>query len=125
SGPIVDASGNGAGIPEVGHIKPAVDGVGVFTVHVVYFATTPPDQYHGTATVVPLIPSPPPAAPADTGPKIGYENFEAPGVLTPVTVSTGPTVEYMARGAGDPSIDVTWNYTAPHTGTHRKHHHQD
>jgi len=116
SGPIVDSSGNGAGIPEVAHINPAVDGVGVFTVHVIYFATTPPDQYHGTATVVPLTPSPPPPAPADTGPKVGYENFEAPGVLTPVTVSTGPTVEYMGRGAGEPSIGVNWNSLASASG---------
>src|SRR5438128_1610641 len=117
SGTIVDSSGNGAGIPEVAHINPAVDGVGVFTVHVIYFATTPPDQYHGTATVVPLTPSPPPPAPADTGPKVGYENFEAPGVLTPVTVSTGPTVEYMGRGAGEPSIGVNWNSLAPNNVT--------
>src|SRR5437899_571229 len=91
NGPIVDSSGAGAGITapevEVAHISPATDGVGVFTVHVIYFATIPGDQYHGTATVVPLTPAPPPPAPADTGPKVGYENFEAPGVLTPVTVS--------------------------------------
>src|SRR6266436_8881836 len=117
AGTIVDSSGNGAGIPEVAHINPAVDGVGVFTVHVIYFATTPPDQYHGTATVVPLTPSPPPQAPADTGPKVGYEKFEAPGVLTPVTVSTGPTVEFMGRGAGEPSIGVNWNSLAPNNVT--------
>src|SRR5438445_5300123 len=70
SGTIVDSSGNGAGIPEVAHINPAVDGVGVFTVHAIYFATTPPDQYHTTATVVPLTPTPPPAATPDTGPKV-------------------------------------------------------
>jgi hypothetical protein len=113
SGPIVDSSGHGAGRTEVAHISPATDGVGVFTIHVVYFTTTPPDQYHGTATVVPLIPPAPPAAPADPGPQIGYENFEAPGVLTPVTTTTGATVEYMARGAGEPSIGVNWNSAAP------------
>jgi hypothetical protein len=121
SGPIVDSSGAGAGVTqnevEVAHISPATDGVGVFTVHVIYFATVPGDQYHGTATVVPLTPSPPPPAPADTGPKVGYENFEAPGVLTPVTVSTGPTVEYMGRGAGEPSIGVNWNSLAPNNVT--------
>src|SRR5438477_3899899 len=116
SGKTIDSSGNGAGVPEVAHINPAVDGVGAFTIHVIYFATTPPDQYHGTATVVPLTPSPPPQAPADTGPKVGYENFEAPGVLTPVTVSTGPTVEYMGRGAGEPSIGVNWNSLASASG---------
>jgi hypothetical protein len=114
SGKIVDSSGNGAGIPEVAHINPATDGVGVFSVHVIYFATTPPDQYHGTATVVPLTPPAPPAASVDNGPKIGYENFEAPGILTPVTTTTGPTVEFMGRGAGEPSIGVDWN-TASNT----------
>src|SRR6266851_1092408 len=122
SGPIVDSSGNGPGglsgaEVEVAHISPATDGVGVFTVHVIYFATVPGDQYHGTAAVVPLVPTPPPAAPADTGPKVGYENFEAPGVLTPVTVSTGPTVEYMGRGAGEPSIGVNWNSLPPNNVT--------
>jgi hypothetical protein len=109
TGKIVDSSGNGAGITEVAHINPAADGVGVFTVHVIYFATTVPDQYHGTATVVPLIPPAPPAAALDNGPKIGYENFQAPGILTPVTTTTGPTVEFMGRGAGEPSIGVNWN----------------
>jgi hypothetical protein len=51
-----------------------------------------------------------PAAPQDTGPKVGYENFEAPGVLTPVTVTSsgGKTVEYLGRGAGEPSIGANW-----------------
>jgi hypothetical protein len=116
SGPIVDNSGNGAGITEVAHITPvqadgvtAQDGTGVFTVHVIYFGTTPPDQYQGTAAVVPLVPPPPPAAGQDIGPKIGYQNFEVPGVLTPVNLTTGPTVEYMGRGAGEPSIGNNWN----------------
>jgi hypothetical protein len=109
SGKIVDSSGNGAGIPEVAHINPAADGVGAFSIHVIYFSTTPPDQYHGTATVVSLTPPAPPAAALDNGPKIGYENFEAPGILTPVTTTTGPTVEFMGRGAGEPSVGVNWN----------------
>ncbi|HEY2139954.1 MAG TPA: hypothetical protein VGH00_07735, partial [Chthoniobacterales bacterium] len=109
SGKIVDSSGNSAGIPEVAHINPATDGVGIFTVHVIYFATTPPDQYHGTATVVSLTPPAPPAAASDNGPKLGYENFEAPGILTPVTTTTGSTVEFMGRGAGEPSIGIDWN----------------
>ncbi|HZE56777.1 MAG TPA: hypothetical protein VE031_02875 [Chthoniobacterales bacterium] len=109
SGKTIDSSGNGAGVPEVAHINPAVDGVGAFTIHVIYFATTPPDQYHGTATVVSLTPPAPPPAASDNGPKVGYENFEAPGILTPVTTTTGPTVEFMGRGAGEPSIGVNWN----------------
>jgi hypothetical protein len=108
TGAIVDTSGNGAGVPEKAHINPAVDGVGVFTVHVIYFTTLPTDQYHGTATPVPLVPPAPPAAPPDNGPKVGYENFEVPGVLTPVTTTTGPTIEWMGRNAGEPSIGDNW-----------------
>ena len=84
----------------------------VFTIHVAY-DTTPDsltDEYHGNAApvsagAVSLIP-----APQDTGPKIGYENFEAPGVLTPGTAlsSGGVTVEYLGRGAGEPSIGANW-----------------
>ena len=115
AGATVDSSGHGIGRTELAHITPGTDGVGVFTIHVIYFTTTPPDQYHGTATVVPLIPTPPPAAPADSGPKVGYENFEAPGILTPVTTTTGPTVEFLARGAGEPSIGVNWNSDGPNS----------
>jgi hypothetical protein len=52
-----------------------------------------------------------PAAPAATGTKVGYENFEAPGVLTPVTqTSSGAyTVEYLGHSAVEPSIGVNWN----------------
>jgi len=108
SGPIVATSGNGAGITEVGYITPSTDGTGVFSVHVIYFTTVAGDQYHGSATVVPLTPTPPPAATVDITNKIGYENFEAPGVITPVTVTTGPTVEWTGRSAGEPSIGVNW-----------------
>jgi hypothetical protein len=113
AGPIVDTSGNGPGSAEVAYISPSVDGVGVFTIHVVYFAVTPGVQYHGTATVVPLTPAPPPPAPVDNGPKVGYENFVPPGTLTPVTTTTGPTVEYVGRSAGEPSIGVNFNSAAP------------
>ena len=108
NGPIIATSGNGAGITEVGYINPNTDGTGVYTVHVIYFATVPGDQYHGSTEVVPLVPAPPPAATVDTTNKIGYENFEAPGVITPVTVTTGPTVEWLGRNAGEPSIGVNW-----------------
>src|ERR1700731_1071616 len=117
SGPIVDTSGNGAGVPEKAPINPAKDGVGIFTVHVIYFATAPGDQYHGTATPVALISPPPLAAPPDTGAKIGYENFEVPGVLTPVTTTTGPTVEWMGRGAGEHSIGNNWKTGAQNSHT--------
>lgn len=50
------------------------------------------------------------AAPQDSGPKIGYENFEPPGVLTPVVVTSsgGLTVEYLGRYAIEPSIGANW-----------------
>ena len=76
-----------------------------------------PFTYNGTFTYDDTAPSgnPPhfgalPAAPQDTGPKVGYENFEAPGVLTPVTVTSsgGKTVEYLGRGAGEPSVGSNW-----------------
>ncbi len=113
NGAIIDTSGNGPGVAEVGHISPSTDGVGPYTVHVIYFASAPASQYHGTASVVPLTPTPPPAAPPDNGPKIGYESFEAPGVLTNVTTSTGPTVEYLGHSAGEPSIGVNFNSASP------------
>jgi PKD repeat protein len=53
-----------------------------------------------------------PIAPKDTGPKIGYENFTAPGVLTPVkTTEAGQqvnSVEYLGRNAGEPSVGSNW-----------------
>jgi hypothetical protein len=49
-----------------------------------------------------------PPAPQDTGPKIGYENFIAPGVLVPARTSEGGqqpnSVEWMGRNAGEPSL---------------------
>jgi hypothetical protein len=76
-----------------------------------------PFTYNGTFTYDDTAPggNPPhfgalPAAPQDSGPKVGYENFEAPGVLTPVTVTSsgGKTVEYLGRGAGEPSVGSDW-----------------
>jgi hypothetical protein len=56
AGPIVDSAAfYGGGIAETAHINPATDGVGIFTVHVIYVTTT--GQYHGKATV--LLPPPP------------------------------------------------------------------
>src|SRR5207244_4016615 len=53
-----------------------------------------------------------PAAVQDNGPKIGFENFSAPGVLTPVkTTEAGQqpnSVEYLGRNAGEPSIGDNW-----------------
>ena len=49
-----------------------------------------------------------PAAPVASGAKVGYENFEAPGVLTQITqTSSGAfTVEYLGHSAIEPSIGV-------------------
>ncbi len=51
-----------------------------------------------------------PAAPVASGAKVGYENFEAPGVLTQITqTSSGAfTVEYLGHSAIEPSIGVNW-----------------
>jgi hypothetical protein len=78
-----------------------------------------PFTYTGTFTYDDTAPSggnppvygPLPPAPQDSGPKVGYENFEAPGVLTPIVVTSsgGATVEYLGRNAGEPSIGANWN----------------
>jgi hypothetical protein len=111
SGPLVTSVMNGPGLTnQTAFIDISQWGTGVFTIHIVE-DTTPvaTDSYTGTATAVPVTPAPPPPAPQDMGPKIGYENFEAPGELTQVTSTTGGlTVEYMGRNAGEPSIGVNW-----------------
>jgi hypothetical protein len=113
TGPLVTSATAGPGLTnQTAFMVPATSGTGVFVVHVV-FDTTPnvTDHYTGTASAAPLTPVPPPSAPQDTGPTIGYENFEAPGVLTPVVVTSsgGLTVEYEGRGAGEPSVGSDWN----------------
>jgi hypothetical protein len=56
------------------------------------------------------------AAPQDNGPKIGYENFEPPGELTTVNVTSsgGHTVEYLGRNAIEPSIGFNWATSVAH-----------
>ncbi len=60
-----------------------------------------------------------PPAPVDSGPKIGFQNFQAPGTLINVTSSSqGPaanTVEYIGHDAGEPSVGVNWNSPAPNS----------
>jgi fibronectin type III domain protein len=107
------STGGAPSTSEVAYINPEEDGTGVFTVHAVYFTVTPvADQYRAVAAVVSGAPAPPPPAPADNGPKIGYQNYEAPGVLTEVSTSSqGPaahTVEYLGHDAGEPSIGNNW-----------------
>src|SRR5437764_6098517 len=116
SGPVVGISANTGTPPEVVDLDPSnpAVGTGQFSVHVVYFSATAAFQYSGSASAISssttsaLIPS----APQDTGPKIGFENFEAPGTLVQVADSSqGPTahtVEYMGHDAGEPSIGNHW-----------------
>src|SRR5213083_1674973 len=119
SGPIVPGgdSAHGGTPPEVVDLDPSNPdiGTGQFSVHVVYFSSAMAFQYSGSATPVSTSAgsSLPPSAPLDRGPKIGFQNFEAPGTLVQVTDSSqGPTVhtvEYLAHDAGEPSIGVNWN----------------
>ena len=116
SGPVVGISANSGTPPEVVDLDPSNPTIstGQFSVHVVYFSATAAFQYAGSASAISsstasaLIPT----APPDTGPKIGFENFEAPGTLVQVADSSqGPTahtVEYMGHDAGEPSIGNHW-----------------
>ena len=81
-------------------------------------ASNPPYDYQGvfaydnTGAGTPPPPTGPlTAAPVDVANKVGYENFEPPGVLTPVIVTSsgGTTVEYLGRYAIEPSIGANWN----------------
>jgi hypothetical protein len=119
NGPIVPngTSASSGTPPEVVDLDPNDPGVGTgqFSVHVVYFNANAAFQYSGSASAIsasaalPLVPT----APQDKGPKIGFENFEAPGTLIPVTDSSqGPTahtVEYLGHDSGEPSIGNNWN----------------
>src|SRR2546428_857591 len=126
SGPIVPGgtSAHGGTPPEVVDLDPSNPdiGTGQFSVHVVYFSATAGFQYSGSASAISTSAGSAlaPSAPQDTGPKIGFENFEAPGTLVQVTDSSqGPTVhtvEYMGHDAGEPSVGVNWNSPNSATG---------
>ncbi|PYJ19171.1 MAG: hypothetical protein DME94_00580, partial [Verrucomicrobia bacterium] len=119
SGPIVPGgeSAHGGTPPEIVDLDPSNPdiGTGQFSVHVVYFSAFAGFQYSGSATPVSTSAGSAlaPSAPLDRGPKIGFQNFEAPGTLVQVTDSSqGPTlhtVEYMGHDAGEPSVGVNWN----------------
>src|SRR5213080_3827470 len=119
SGPIVPngTSANSGRPPEVVDLDPndPNTGTGQFSVHVVYFSASAGFQYSGSASAISSSTAPAlvPTAPQDTGPKIGFQNFEAPGILVPVTDSSqGPTphtVEYMGHDSGEPSVANNWN----------------
>src|SRR4029077_3387549 len=120
SGTLVTSAANGPGLTnQTAFIDVSQWGTGVFTVHVASDLTPgATDTYAGKAPAIPETPAPPPPAPQDTGPKIGYENFEAPGILVPgsATSSGAVTVEYQGRGAGEPSIGVNWLSTSNSVG---------
>src|SRR5438270_5568318 len=116
SGPVVGISANTGTPPEVVDLDPSNPsiGTGQFSVHVVYFSATAAFQYSGSASAISTSAASAlaPSAPQDTGPKIGFENFEPPGTLVQVASSSqGPTahtVEYMGHDAGEPSVGVNW-----------------
>ena len=126
SGPIVPGgvSAHGGTPPEVVDLDPSDPdvGTGQFSVHVVYFSSAFAFQYSGTASPISASQSSGiiPSAPQDTGPKLGFQNFQAPGTLVQVASSSqGPsayTVEYMAHDSGEPSIGVNWNSPNSATG---------
>src|SRR5437879_4050878 len=119
TGPIVPGgqSAHSGTPPEVVDLDPSnpAIGTGQFSVHVVYFSATAAFQYSGSASAISTSAASAlaPSAPQDTGPKIGFENFEAPGTLVQVASSSqGPTahtVEYMGHDAGEPSIGNHWS----------------
>src|SRR5437870_1181924 len=97
-GPIVPGgtSAHGGTPPEVVDLDPNNPdiGTGQFSVHVVYFSATAGFQYSGSASAISASAGTAlaPSAPQDRGPKIGFQNFEAPGTLVQVTDSSqGPT----------------------------------
>lgn len=114
------SKGDGSTNPEVARFQATT---GNYTIYVVPFDNGTNATFTGTIKLTPLFDSgaAPTATPApriipianqDTGPKIGFENFTAPGVLTPTLVTSAGqqpnSVEYMGRGAGEPSIGNNW-----------------
>src|SRR5437667_9437123 len=124
TGTVVGESAHGGTPPEVVDLDPSdpTIGTGQFSVHVVYFSAFAGFQYSVSASAVSAAAGSAlaPSAPQDRGPKIGFQNFEAPGTLVQVTDSSqGPTVhtvEYMGHDAGEPSIGVNWNSPNSATG---------
>jgi len=73
---------------------------------------TPTPTVSPTPTPTPTLSGAIPPAAQDNGPKVGFENFTAPGVLlTTLVTSAGQqpnSVEYQGRNAGEPSIGNNW-----------------
>src|SRR5690242_14378397 len=88
SGKLVTSAIQGPGLTnQIAFIDVAQWGTGVFAIHVAHdlTPTSAADPYHGSASAVSQTAAAPPAASPDAGPAIGYQNYEAPGVLTQIT----------------------------------------
>ena len=98
SGPVVATSANAGTTSEQVDLDPASSsiGVGLFTVHVVYYAATQADQYHGVASAIPAPPGPIPAPAPASGFAPRYETYTPP--------ANGPTT--LGLRAGEPSIGI-------------------
>jgi len=90
AGPQTDHSGDGLTTSEDALIIPSRDGVGTFAVHVVYFAATAGDQYHG---IVDVVESPFVDPGIASGDVPAYRNYAAPAPL--------------GKSAGEPSIGLS------------------
>lgn len=98
SGPIVASSAQGTNTSEEVDLDPRSTGTGVFVVHVVYFAATAADQYHGAATVASATGVNPAAQATGIAPR--YQNFETPQAIL--------NMGGKGTDAGEPSIGVNW-----------------
>jgi len=90
AGTLVAVSAQGTTNFEAAELNPSATGTGVYVVHVVYFAATPADQYHGTATVNVIPTNPPPS----TATPPTYINYQSPPAL--------------GNSSGEPSIGANW-----------------
>lgn len=99
AGPVVASSAAGATTNEQVDLNPSSSSIGTgdFTVHVVYFAVVPADQYRGIATVLTAAPGPIPApTPANAAMAPRFELYNPP--------AAGPAT--LGRASGEPSVGV-------------------
>ncbi len=106
TGPEVTRSAEGPTIQEQAFIDPSSTGIGVYVIHVVYFAATAADQYKGTATVEDKAAT----GPAPTPPLVStakpptYTNYPAPAA-NPTGAATNTN---LGSRAGEPTIGLNW-----------------
>ena len=96
-GPLVATSGAGGTTIEKVDLNPRRSNVGTgdFYVHVVYFAASPADQYHGATSVRAAPPAAPPATQA-TGTAPRYQNYTPPAA----------GLNTLGRSSGEPSVGI-------------------